>query len=80
LIPGLALLSLGGLLLWRGFTGRSPFDEIGRLFSGEPIFVRTGPGRIVGGGDRTGTPDAAPGEQLVPEERPGGSPVPNRPI
>jgi hypothetical protein len=80
LIPGLALLSVGGLLLWRGFTGRSPFDEIGRLFSGEPIFVRTGPGRIVGGGDRTGTPDAAPSE-TVPEDDPGGgSRIPNRPV
>jgi hypothetical protein len=40
MIPGLALLSVGGLLLWRGFTGRSPFDEISSLLAGEAIFVR----------------------------------------
>lgn len=41
MIPGLALLSIGGLLLWRGFTGQSPFDEIRRLLAGESIFVRS---------------------------------------
>lgn len=72
MIPGLSLLALGGLLLWRGFTGRSPTDEISALLNGEPIFVRDEsnsiPIRFSGGGDRTRSP-----QPVEPPAAPGGS-------
>lgn len=40
MLIGLILLAIAGLLLWRGFTGQSPLDEIRKLVEGEAIFVR----------------------------------------
>lgn len=48
MIPGLVLLTLAALMLWRGWTGQSPIEEIRKLFDGEAIFVTDGSASLVG--------------------------------